>query len=230
MEQYISGSRYGEGLDKLKPYIDVEGAIAKIGGSIDVYNRLIVTYYNQNAAAIDELYDKIGRDARGFKTKIHSIRTNSASVGANELSKEASRLEAAINIGNREYVKDNIEGFTDDLLDVLLAIEEYVSYMDSVSGMSDEEYAEQKAKEREQREEKHTDDNQDSIDMSLLEILVTDSKNGYYESVIKTIELIDSKRYMGEDAEFIVVLKEAVDKRDSAMISELVTTYFDLKR
>ena len=102
--------------------------------------------------------------------------------------------------------------------------------MDSVSGMSDEEYAEQKAKEREQREEKHTDDNQDSIDMSLLEILVTDSKNGDYESVIKTIELIDSKRYMGEDAEFIVVLKEAVDKRDSAMISELVTTYFDLKR
>ena len=146
------------------------------------------------------------------------------------MSKEASRLEAAINIGNREYVKDNIEGFTDDLLDVLLAIEEYVSYMDSVSGMSDEEYAEQKTKEREQREEKHTDDNQDSIDMSLLEILVTDSKNGDYESVIKTIELIDSKRYMGEDAEFIVVLKEAVDKRDSAMISELVTTYFDLKR
>ena len=146
------------------------------------------------------------------------------------MSKEASRLEAAINIGNREYVKDNIEGFTDDLLDVLLAIEEYVSYMDSVSGMSDEEYAEQKAKEREQREEKHTDDNQDSIDMSLLEILVTDSKNGDYESVIKTIELMDSKRYMGEDAEFIVVLKEAVDKRDSAMISELVTTYFDLKR
>ena len=230
MEQYISGSRYGEGLEKLKPYIDVEGAIAKIGGSIDVYNRLIVTYYNQNAAAIDELYDKIGRDARGFKTKIHSIRTNSASVGANELSKEASRLEAAINIGNREYVKDNIEGFTDDLLDVLLAIEEYVSYMDSVSGMSDEEYAEQKAKEREQREEEQFDDNQGSIDMSLLEILAADSKNGDYESVIKTMELIDSKRYLGEDAEFIVVLKEAVDKRDSAMISELVTTYFDLKR
>ena len=230
MEQYISGSRYGEGLEKLKPYIDVEGAIAKIGGSIDVYNRLIVTYYNQNATAIDELYDKLGRDARGFKTKIHSIRTNSASIGANELSKEASRLEAAINIGNREYVKDNIEEFTDDLLDVLLAIEGYISYMDSVSGMSDEEYAEQKAKEREQREEEQLDDNQGSIDMSLLEILVTDSKNGDYESVIKTMELIDSKRYLGEDAEFIVVLKEAVDKRDSAMISELVTTYFDLKR
>ena len=34
-------------------------------------------------------------------------RTASAGIGANALSKEASRLEAAINIGNRDYVKDS---------------------------------------------------------------------------------------------------------------------------
>lgn len=230
MDKYISGSRYGEGLNKLKPYIDVEGAITKIGGSIDVYNRLILTYYNQNAAAVDELYDKMGRDVRGFKTKIHSIRTNSAGIGANELSKEASRLEAAINIGNREYVKDNIEDFTDDLLDVLLAIEEYISYMDSVSGMSDDEYAERKALEREMADAESDKDDTGSIDISLLEILATDAKAEDYESVVKTMELIDSKRYWGEDAEFIVVLKEAVNNKNYSMIAELVMTYFDLKR
>lgn len=244
IEQYICGSRYGEGLKQLAGYMDVEGAIDRIGGSIDVYNRLIITYYNQNSEAVDELYSKLGKDARGFKMKIHSIRTNSASIGALELSREASKLEAAINIGNREYVKNNIEGFTDRLLDILIAIEEYISYMDTVSGMSDEEYAEMtasshKAEDRESSEEKVmknadsdageniSDDN--GIDMSLLEKIRNDLEAGDYTAVRNTMVLLQKNIYKGEDAEFIDVLAEAVEGQNTDMAYELITTYFDLK-
>lgn len=226
-EQYIAGSRYGEGLERLKSYIDVGETIEKIGGSIDVYNKLIVTYYNQNSAAIEELYDKMGKDARGFKAKIHAIRTNSASIGANSLSKEASKMEAAINIGNRDYVKDNLEDFTDHLLDVLLAVEEYISYMDSVSGFSDEEYAAQKAKEREQQEK--SDETVNMIPMDVLETMKYDALAGEFDSVEENMNILLKGQYTGEDNEFIIVLGQAVKDKNIQVIDELITTYFDLK-
>lgn len=228
IEQYINGSRYGEGLDKLKMYIDVENAITKIGGSIDVYNRLIVTYYNQYSDVLEELYEKLGRDARGFKMKIHAIRTASAGIGANALSKEASRLEAAINIGNRDYVKDNLEEFTGHLLDVLLAVEEYVGYIDSVSGISDEEYAAKKAKEQEQAKEQQ-EEMLSVIAMDVLETIKYDALAGEFDSVDENMEVLLAGHYTGEDNEFIAVLSQAVRDRNIQSIDELVTTYFDLK-
>ena len=186
-----------------------------------------MTYYNQNSAAIEELYDKMGKDARGFKAKIHAIRTNSASIGANSLSKEASKMEAAINIGNRDYVKDNLEDFTDHLLDVLLAVEEYISYMDSVSGFSDEEYAAQKAKEREQQEK--SDETVNMIPMDVLETMKYDALAGEFDSVEENMNILLKGQYTGEDNEFIIVLGQAVKDKNIQVIDELITTYFDLK-
>ena len=227
IEQYIAGSRYGEGLERLKLYVDVGGTIEKIGGSIDVYNKLITIYYNQNSAAIEELYDKLGKDARAFKAKIHAIRTNSASIGANSLSKAASKMEAAINIGNRDYVKDNLEDFTDQLLDVLFAVEEYISFMESVSGFSDEEYAAKKAEERERQEE--AGEKLNIMPMDVLETIKYDALEGAYERVEENMQVLLNGKYTGEDQEFLDVLNQAVRDRNIPVIDELITTYFDLK-
>lgn len=227
IEQYIAGSRYGEGLERLKLYVDVGGTIEKIGGSIDVYNKLITIYYNQNSAAIEELYDKLGKDARAFKAKIHAIRTNSASIGANSLSKAASKMEAAINIGNRDYVKDNLEDFTDQLLDVLFAVEEYISFMESVSGFSDEEYAAKKAEERERQEE--AGEKLNIMPMDVLETIKYDALEGAYERVEENMQVLLNGKYTGEDKELLDVLNQAVRDRNIPVIDELITTYFDLK-
>lgn len=229
VEQYIEGSRYGEGLLRLKDYIDVENAIMKIGGSIDVYNRLVITYYNQNKSAVDELHNKLGKDARGFKAKIHAIRTNSAGVGAVRLSKEASKLEAAINIGNNDYVRDNIEGFVNHLQEVLLVMEEYIAYIDSVSGISDEEYAQRKARENEQ--EANLESEKDAgINLQVLEAIRLDALAGEFARVDENIDALLSKEYGSEDSEFMEVLTDAVADRDVSVVDELVTTYFDLRR
>lgn len=257
VEQYINESRYKDGLAKLTPYIDVEYAISKIGGSIHVFNKLVVTYYRQHANAIDELFEKFGNDARGFKTKLHAIRVNSMSIGAIRLSQEASKFEAAINIGNRDYVKDNLDDFAEHLLEVLLTLEEYIAFRDEVSGMTDEEYAakvlqqneEQQEKEQEQQvqqeqreqmasqdlehapESMETEKNNDfaSISLDLLETIKYHALMNSFNEVDTLMNQIMEKEYVGEDQEFVVVLKGAVDRHDVAAIDELITTYFDLK-
>lgn len=75
-----------------------------------------------------------------MKAKIHTIKTTSTNIGASGIAKEASRLEAAINIGNKEYVRRNLRDFVKNLKDILQGIQEYLEFVDTVTGMTDEEY------------------------------------------------------------------------------------------
>lgn len=231
--KYIDDSRFSEGLYRMKPYISVESAIEKIGGSIDVFNKLISAYYNQNSMAVEELYEKSGKDARGFKAKIHSLRTSSVNIGAYGFAKEASRMEAAINKGNRDYIKNNLETFTDHLLDLLLVIEDYISYIESVSGMTDEEYAQRNAREHERESDNVKDCDEDralnSIDFNILEQIKYAALENDFETVDNAMDELLKNEYTGENGEFIEVMYEAVNARAVDTIDELVTAYIDLK-
>lgn len=236
--KYIEGSRYRDGLVNLEPEIDVESAVEKIGGSIEVFNKLVLAYYNQNQDAVVLLYDMLDKNIRGFKKKIHSLRATSANIGAYSLAQAATRIEAAINIGNREYVHNNIGDFTDELLDILYLIENYVKFIESVSGMTDEEYASMASGENNVSYGNNNVDAKgqedeilapDSIDFHLLETIKYAALEGNYEVVDDTINKIFSCNIVGEDREFIEVLKQAIDKRSLEEIDELVTTYMDLK-
>lgn len=221
--QYIEGSRYKEGLDKLREYMDVEYAIEKIGGSIDVFNKLVRLFYEQNAAASEELYKKAGKDVRGFKIKIHSLKTTSMNIGAMDLAHQATKMEGAINIGNREYINDNLEKFLESLVDVLLAVEDYVTFADTVSGMSDEEYA---AK----RSGKNEDDEKEDADIfRMLEEIKKYAKQGDYKETEDLLNILISFDLEGEDTEFVETLRDVVLKKDKDSIVELVDTYFALK-
>ena len=225
ISKYVEGSRYSDGLYKLEEHIDVESAIEKIGGSIDVFNKLVVTFYNQNLNTAEELYEKHNKDIRGFKAKIHSLRTTSVNVGAVKLSQEAMKIEAAINIGNKEYINDNLEEFSIHLIDVLLAFEEYIGYMDSVSGITDEEYASKRAKNNVQEQEEVTQ----ILSVEVLESIKIFAREDDFAQADKSMELLSKAELTGEDAEFIAVLKDAVKDRNADTVEELVNTYIDLK-
>ena len=108
VSQYITESGYKEGLKKLENHCDVVSVLDRIGGNIDVYNRILFSFYNQNKDAVQELKSKIGRDNRGFRNKIHIIRTGCQSIGATEPSEIALHIENALNLGNTAYVRENI--------------------------------------------------------------------------------------------------------------------------
>lgn len=230
-EQHIDNSRYRDGLVKLKDNIEIEYAIEKIGGNIDMYNKLVTTFYNHNTIVIDELYDKIDKDARGFKTRIHSLRTNSINIGALELAKKAATLEAAVNINNKEYVKDNLGDLLSELREILENIHEYLTFIEEVSGLTDEEY-----------EKLYRHSGEEELDISQiqseapgegifaeLEHMKNNAMAGELEEVGNSMNRLLSYEYEGEDKEFMDALYDVVSSGDKDAIVELVETYMALK-
>ena len=139
--QYISESRYSEGLKKLEDFFDVAGVLERIGGSIDVYNRILTTFYNQNKNANAELRARFNNDYRGFRNKIHNIRNGCQNIGAVEAAEITLRIENAINLGNKSYVRDNMNLVFDCIKVINEYIEEYLTFIEASKGVSDEEYA-----------------------------------------------------------------------------------------
>ena len=140
--QYITESRYSEGLRKLEDFFDVVGVLGRIGGNIDVYNRILSTFYNQNKTSVEELRQKFEDDYRGFRNKIHSVRTGCQNVGAIEAAEITLRIENAIALGNKAYVRDNLGLIADCLTVINESIEEYLIFVENEKGITDEEYAE----------------------------------------------------------------------------------------
>ena len=252
IEKYIMESRFAEGMLELDEYISVESAIMKIGGSIVVFNKLINAYYNQNKNAPDELTVSIKKNMRVFKTKIHSLKTMSLNIGAYAISQQATKIEAAINIGNKDYAVNLLDDFTIQLSDTLNALENYLQFIDSISGISDEEYSSRRASldknynydeeidnnYKNDAEKTDTDvantevvnsDNIVQIDISTLEEIKYCALDNDFENVDINLKKLMSVSYKGEDAEFMKVLKDAVEKREVEVINELIGTYMDLK-
>ena len=235
----IEGSRFREGLIRLQETLDVEEAIQRIGGSIEVYNKLIQAFYSQNKDVANTLADKSTRDIRSFKMKIHSIRTLSNSIGAYELARYAAKMETSINVGKRDQLRQNLRGFTDELVYLLLILEDYERFVDEVSGMTDEEYAAKMAQEnsKEETQESDTDLNAQEekpedltvISIATLEELADHAKNGDFEQVRIQLERLKGYGYDGDNLEFLQALSETAASEDAEMIAELVNTYRDLK-
>ena len=139
--QYITESRYSEGLKRLEDVFDVAGVLERIGGSIDVYNRILSTFYNQNKDSAKELRYKFNNDYRGFRNKIHNIRNGCQNIGAFEAAEITLRIENAINLGNKTYVRDNINLVFDSLKVINNSISDYLKFIEDSKGLSDEEYA-----------------------------------------------------------------------------------------
>jgi CheY-like chemotaxis protein len=228
ISEYIQGSRYRDGLIRLKEYVDVESALEKIGGSIDVFNRLVLNYYNQNHDAPQEISGKFPKNIRAFKNKVHNVKTGSNNIGAYKLSQEASRIEAAINIGNKDYTRDNLEEFIRHLTENLEVIGAYVSFANEISGMTDEEYADRFNMTGEDGDSEETA--VVTVDISILEDIKYAALDNDFQTVLEYMNILQGVEYTGEDKEFMDVLEDAVLGENVADIDQLVTTYIDLKQ
>ncbi len=232
--QYLTESRYSEGLKKLEEFFDVAGVLGRIGGNIDVYNRILSTFYNQNKNSAEELRQKFSSDYRGFRNKIHSVRTGCQNVGAVEAADIALRVENAMNLGNRAYARDNL-GVIFDCLNVLNeSIEQYLSFVEKEKGLSDEEYAEQHTVTKEKRDTTDVLDGgkSEAADIVNIASLRRMKESTYYEdmdAVKEIFEEISAGEYGAEDMDFIKVLGECIERGDMVEINELLGTYISLK-
>ena len=226
--QYINESRYSEGLHKLEGYLDVAGVIGKIGGNVEVYNKILSTFYNQNRDSIEELEGKLDSDYRGLRNKIHNIRTGFQNIGATEGADMALKIENAFNLGNRHYVEDNISLVYDCIVVVNELIEEYMLFVDDQKGLTDSEYSEKHGKKSTKADEAE-DNTPKTINIDKLKAM----RNATYDEDAETIKSIFTEirdlEYVNEDKEFIMALAETIENGDMVQINDLLNTYIDLK-
>ena len=237
----IEGSRFQEALSHLAPTIDAQTAIEKIGGSIDVYNKIIQAFYLKNKDIVDTLEERSRKNIRSFKTKIHSIRTLSNSIGAYEFAKHAAQIESSINVGKRDQLRQKLKDFSEDLVNLLLVLEDYLNMAQEVSGLTDEEYAMKREQEKlsAQLEEQKIAEEPveaeveetvlDSIEISVLKELREAAKKQDEAGMDLCHEKLAKVTLEGEDKEFMQVLTQAITTRDTQTVQELVNTYIDLR-
>ena len=254
VKQYMTESRYSEGLKKLENNFDVVRTLDRIGGNIEVYNRILATFYEQNKDAVKDLKKRINSDYRGFRSRIHNIRTGCQNMGAADCAEITLRIENAINLGNKTYARDNLDMMLDSLKIVIDCIKEYFDFIEEEKGMSDKEYSEMhKVNTSKKQAEKKVEENFDEtayaddlnesdendeelapvakliIDIEELKELERAVNDMNDADIDKIFDKISEKEYVTDDMEFLEVLGKGVADKNYDQLEELIDTYYSLK-
>jgi signal transduction histidine kinase/FixJ family two-component response regulator/HPt (histidine-containing phosphotransfer) domain-containing protein len=98
------------------PGIDMAKGIAMVGGSHDVYRRVLSIFREDAEKRLSLLQTAPETDAlSAFVTHVHALKSASASIGAAELSAQAVGLEAAGKTGDMAFIQENLPFFTKHL-------------------------------------------------------------------------------------------------------------------
>ena len=250
VKQYMTESRYSEGLKRLENNFDVVRTLDRIGGNIDVYNRILATFYEQNKDAVNDLRRKFNTDYRGFRSRVHNIRTGCQNMGAADCAEITLRVENAINLGNKSYARDNLDMMLSSLQVVLECLSDYFEFVEGQKGMTDKEYAEKHVKDSSKKHKSHAsgvvkenvpakkEEPEETpaeetaplmIDTAVLRnlkdaVLVEDN-----EAIDSIYMMLSAKTYVTDDMEFLEVLGKNVHIKDYDAINDLIETYFNLK-
>ena len=222
-----AGKKPAQQLAKLESDINIKKAIEKIGGSIDVFNKILRSFYKKNNNLKDIIEAHGISDTRWFKQRIHTLKASSYNVGAYAFSQEAARIEAAINADNKTYMNNNYEKLLAHLEELMNSIGEYIDYVDEADGIKQNEAASIDAIKPIDNVPEEIEDNE-GIDINLLKKLDELVKDNISDSAKTVIDEINRKTYIGEDGDFISVLNESVAENDYEKVHELITTYIDL--
>jgi HPt (histidine-containing phosphotransfer) domain-containing protein len=98
------------------------------GGTVESYLRTLSVFLRENTVKIRDVDGFIeGGSLKPYKLYVHSLRSALASIGSEDLSKEAERLEAAAENGDWALIRELSGGFFKRLAELLEEIKAAVS-------------------------------------------------------------------------------------------------------
>lgn len=113
-------------IKNLMPEIDCVVGIKNIGGSLDNYNDLLKTYYNEMSQIIELLFDYANDDMDQFRIKVHGIKGGSRNIGAEGLAESALQLEEWAKEGKQAEILGALDGFLQQMDEVMTRIDTYL--------------------------------------------------------------------------------------------------------
>ncbi|MDR2788003.1 MAG: response regulator [Candidatus Accumulibacter sp.] len=99
--------------------LDVMRGVAMVGGTEAMYRKVLRLYCRDVEVGVEFLsIEYAEKNTKNFITQIHALKSASASIGAEALSAEAARLEAAGKKGDMAIIRERIGGFRKSLTDL----------------------------------------------------------------------------------------------------------------
>ena len=110
------------------PGLDTHKGLRNSGNLVDAYNEILAVYAVDSENKIREMtkYHRDG-DLKSLIINVHSLKSASANVGADDIAGMAAGLEAAGKTGDINYVDANLRGLFDSLSLLLDNIQSYLS-------------------------------------------------------------------------------------------------------
>ena len=100
--------------------VDVKRGIFLSGGTIELYLDTLSVYYRDGLKKISEIKTCLETgNLPLFTIHIHALKSASANIGADDISKDAKALEAAGEQNDMGYIKSNMDHFVQDLESLL---------------------------------------------------------------------------------------------------------------
>lgn len=88
--------------------IDINRGIELVGGLEDVYNEILISYYQEGIKKLTEVPNQaMDSDLSLYSTNVHALKSSSASIGAINISERFKALEFAGKSNNREIVDND---------------------------------------------------------------------------------------------------------------------------
>lgn len=110
----------------LMPEIDCVEGIGNIGGSLEKYNELLRSYYNEMSQIMEVLPDYAKDDLEQFRIKIHGVKGSSRNIGAEELAEEALRMEEWAKQGKQKEILTEMNPFLQRMDRVMTRVSSYL--------------------------------------------------------------------------------------------------------
>lgn len=121
--------------------VDTERGIKAIGGSPKNYFQIISLYYEDGVKKCSSLVGHIKKNnISAFRTEIHSLKSTSATIGAQEVYTLAAKLEDAAQRNDVDFINSNLDEFLTCLKNILEAIRPNLknsAYVDSSASNDD---------------------------------------------------------------------------------------------
>jgi len=110
--------------------IDMVKGLAMLGGAQDVYRQVLVTFGEDAEERLPLLQTPPEADALpAFITRVHALKSASASIGAAELSAQALGLETAGKAGDMAFIRENLPVFAKNLSEMIDRIKTWEKIM-----------------------------------------------------------------------------------------------------
>lgn len=104
--------------------VNVEQGLARVRGKQNSYRKILDVFRKEGAQKIQDIEECISQgNIQLYTTYVHAIKSTSANIGANEISKASGMLEAAGHSGDWDYIRKNTPEFLKDLGVIIQNIE-----------------------------------------------------------------------------------------------------------